>query len=449
MSDREHNYNTKRQQLKKAMGGLKNYGDRLRNTVPNLGSMIGRNFKQLAESRNSGLIEEEEIETPIIIGKPKGMNHVTHMTKDDNNEWGIAGLPEDWIKILVESGIKPEKVKNNQAEAMQALAVVAKKNQREAERERIKKMPLLSKKQLEEKMKKTTSIDKKQPSKFYKKMDKIGEGAGGIVFRVKHLSSGEIRAVKISPIEELEFIKNEIAYHAFSTHENIVTYHETFSHGDDVWIVMDLVRGGSLTDILGEDNPLEWTEVHIAYTMNESLKGLDFMHKGHLLHRDIKSDNILVDRDGSVKLADFGFAVSLTQEKPRTKSTVGTPFWMAPEVIQGVEYDERCDIWSLGITALELVNHNPPHMDKSQVEALVDILTKEAPKPNNIDFWSDSFLDFLDKSLQKDFNKRFTAEKLLGHGFLKKECTKQAFADFVVYNLDNRPESDDEDEYSD
>lgn len=383
-----------------------------------------RRIPQLKDDRKASLVA-------IKVGAPKGFKQSMHVEVDARTSTGFKGLPEQWKKILVANNITKDRVLANNQEVLAALAFYTGGNQNA-------KVPLLTSQELKKTMSQTAQIVEKNPEKLYKKLVKIGEGAGGEVFKILEKATDKILAVKVSPREELSYIRSEIAFHAMSDHANIVNYHSTFLWKDDVWILMDFIDGGCLTDILGEDNPDEWTENLISYVMRDSLLALDFMHKKHLLHRDIKSDNILVGRDGTVKIADFGFAIGLTAEQEKRKSTVGTPFWMAPEVIEGREYDARCDIWSLGITAIELVNHEPPHMDKKTVEALLDILTYPPPTPHNPDIHSPAFLDFLDLSLKKDFSKRAFAHELLEHKFLGKACTKGEFANWVNYVLDEK-----------
>lgn len=407
-------------------------------------------YDKISKRRGSKQIEENEGKKPeevvrkkpvLVIGKPdpKAFEHKNKMTLNPRATWGIDGMPEEWKKILQRSGITKERFLKDNQKAIKVVQFVA-------EGQKNVKIPLLTERQLAKKMKETAQIVEFNPSRRYEKVRKIGEGAGGVVWEIKVKKSGEHVAVKISNTDEIKFIRKEIAYHALSdNHKNIVNYHETFLWKDEVWIVMDLVVGGCLTEILGEECTEEWNEALIAYVMHECLNGLKFMHDQHLLHRDIKSDNVLVGRDGTVKLADFGFAVGLSQEKKKRNSTVGTPFWMAPEVIQGDPYDDRCDIWSLGITAIEIVNDEPPHMDKEKVEALLDIVTLDPPVPNNLDMWSDTFLDFLANCLIKDYKERWNANQLLAHDFLKQKVTQEEFSVFASTVLDNRPVYDDDD----
>ena len=145
---------------------------------------------------------------------------------------------------------------------------------------------------------------------------------------------------------------------------------------------MELLNGGPLTELLGPG--VDWMESHIAFVCREILQALAFLHANHRLHRDIKSDNILVDMEGTVKIADFGFAIGLTAEVDKRRSVVGTPYWMAPELIRGLEYDGKVDVWSTGITCLEMCDGEPPLMDQPPLRALLLITTQGTPQPTNV-----------------------------------------------------------------
>ena len=179
------------------------------------------------------------------------------------------------------------------------------------------------------------------------------QGASGVVYSALDTRSGKNVALKVAPIAELVDLTNEIAMQAMSKHGNIVNYIETFATTSEICIVMEFVGGGSLTDTLGVN--FEMPESLIAWVCKEALQALAFVHRSHRIHRDIKSDNILVDSTtGKVKLADFGFAIGLTSDTSTRNSVVGTPYWMAPELIKSDEYGTGIDIWSLGITAIEM-----------------------------------------------------------------------------------------------
>jgi serine/threonine protein kinase len=199
---------------------------------------------------------------------------------------------------------------------------------------------------------------------------------------------------------------------------------------------MELMEGGKLTDLLMKTR---FSEPEIACVLKESLLALKYMHDNKRIHRDIKSDNILIGSNGEIKLADFGFCTELKNEKDSRKSVVGTPYWyfysliirMAPEVIRGVEYDYKVDIWSLGIMALEMAEGEPPHMELQPLKALFIIATQPSPTLNEPDKWSNSFKDFLSLALAKNSSKRASAADLLKHSFLKKACSSDFLVDLL------------------
>ena len=170
-------------------------------------------------------------------------------------------------------------------------------------------------------------------------------------------------------------LTNEIAMQAMCQHSNIVSYVETFATQSEVCIVMEYIEGGSLTDSIGVG--VDFPEVHLANVCRQCLMALSHVHRSHRIHRDIKSDNILIDQaTGDVKIADFGFAIGLTSDNNKRTSVVGTPYWMAPELIRGHDYGIEIDIWSLGITAIEMAEGEPPLMHEPPLRALLMITVK-------------------------------------------------------------------------
>lgn len=158
---------------------------------------------------------------------------------------------------------------------------------------------------------------------------------------------------------------------------------------------------------------ITFPEPMIAFVSREILRGLAFVHASHRLHRDIKSDNVLVGFDGAVKIADFGFAAGLTEEQDKRRSVVGTPYWMAPELIRGHAYDAKVDVWSLAITALEMAEGEPPHLHEQPLRALLLITTQPPPELREAGRWSPKFRHFLKSSLALEPAKRASAEQLL------------------------------------
>ena len=198
-------------------------------------------------------------------------------------------------------------------------------------------------------------------------------------------------------------------------------------------LILEYVHGGTLTEVLGPT--IDIPEPCIAFVCKQVLMGLAYMHRSHRLHRDIKSDNILVGFDGSVKIADFGFAAGLTKDDHRRHSVVGTPYWMAVELIRGEDYDSKVDVWSLGITALEMAEGEPPYLHLPPLRALLLLTTEEAPRLRDRAKWSREFQHFMRASLQKDPARRASSEQLLMHPFVQKACSQEEFARFASYIL--------------
>ncbi|XP_071416717.1 myosin-IIIa isoform X4 [Pithys albifrons albifrons] len=203
-------------------------------------------------------------------------------------------------------------------------------------------------------------------------------------------------------------------------------YKKDVKNGDQLWLVLELCNGGSVTDLVkgflkrGE----RMNELIIAYILREALMGLQHLHENKTIHRDIKGNNILLTTEGGVKLVDFGVSAQLTSTRLRRNTSVGTPFWMAPEVIACEQqldssYDARCDAWSLGITAIELGDGDPPLADLHPMRALFKIPRNPPPTLQQPELWSPEFNDFINKCLTKDYEKRPTVSTLLQHDFIK------------------------------
>ncbi|KAM6215284.1 myosin-IIIa [Rhynchocyon petersi] len=271
------------------------------------------------------------------------------------------------------------------------------------------------------------------PSDTWEITETIGKGTYGKVFKVLNKKNGQKAAVKIlDPIhdidEEIDAEYNILK--SLSDHPNVVRFYGMYfkkdkANGDKLWLVLELCNGGSVTDLVkgflkrGE----RMSEPIIAYILHEALMGLQHLHNNKTIHRDIKGNNILLTTEGGVKLVDFGVSAQLTSTWHRRNTSVGTPFWMAPEVIACEQqldtlYDARCDTWSLGITAIELGDGDPPLADMHPMRALFKIPRNPPPKLRKPELWSAEFNDFISKCLTKDYEKRPTVSDLLQHKFI-------------------------------
>ncbi|XP_070357454.1 myosin-IIIa isoform X3 [Equus asinus] len=271
------------------------------------------------------------------------------------------------------------------------------------------------------------------PSDTWEITETISKGTYGKVFKVLNKKNGQKAAVKIlDPIhdidEEIEAEYNILK--ALSDHPNVVKFYGMYFkkdkiNGDKLWLVLELCNGGSVTDLVKGflKKGKRMSEPIIAYILREALMGLQHLHNNKTIHRDVKGNNILLTTEGGVKLVDFGVSAQLTSTWHRRNTSVGTPFWMAPEVIAceqqlDTTYDARCDTWSLGITAIELGDGDPPLADLHPMRALFKIPRNPPPKLRKPEMWSAEFNDFISKCLTKDYEKRPTVSDLLQHNFI-------------------------------
>ncbi|KAK4048453.1 Protein kinase [Microbotryomycetes sp. JL201] len=277
------------------------------------------------------------------------------------------------------------------------------------------------------------------PNTLYSKIKKVGQGASGSVYVAKVLASGAKVAIKqmdLSHQPRKELIVNEILVMKESHHENIVNYLDSFLvKGSELWVVMEYMEGGALTDVI-DSNTL--AEEQIASICNETCKGLQHLHTQSIIHRDIKSDNVLLDSHGHVKITDFGFCAKLTDQKAKRATMVGTPYWMAPEVVKQKEYGAKVDIWSLGIMAIEMIENEPPYLDEEPLKALYLIATNGTPTLKKPEKLSKELKNFLAVCLCVDVKSRATADELLQHEFLKKSCPLSALAPLLKFRNSSR-----------
>ncbi|KAL1762862.1 kinase-like domain-containing protein [Schizophyllum commune] len=257
------------------------------------------------------------------------------------------------------------------------------------------------------------------PTRLYRNLVKIGQGASGGVYTAYQMGTNVSVAIKQMDLDKQpkkDLIINEILVMRSSRHPNIVNYIDSFLYKNDLWVVMEYMEGGSLTDVVTANL---MTEGQIAAVSRETCQGLEHLHRHGVIHRDIKSDNVLLSLNGDVKLTDFGFCAQISEGHAKRTTMVGTPYWMAPEVVTRKEYGPKVDIWSLGIMAIEMIEGEPPYLNQNPLKALYLIATNGTPQIANPENLSAVFTDYLKQTLEVDAEKRPDATQTLQHPFFK------------------------------
>ncbi|XP_040925534.1 serine/threonine-protein kinase PAK 6b [Betta splendens] len=261
-------------------------------------------------------------------------------------------------------------------------------------------------------------VDPGDPRMTLENFVKIGEGSTGVVCIARERHNGRQVAVKMMDLrkqQRRELLFNEVVIMRDYRHQNVVQMYRSALVEEELWVIMEYLQGGALTHIVSETR---LTEEQIATVCEGVLQALAYLHSQGVIHRDIKSDSILLTLDGRIKLSDFGFCAQISKDVPRRKSLVGTPYWMAPEVISKTPYGTEVDVWSLGIMVVEMVDGEPPYFSETPVTAMKKLRDEPAPSVKNIQRVSPVLKDFLGCMLNRDTLQRSTASHLLQHPFL-------------------------------
>ncbi|XP_029641826.1 traf2 and NCK-interacting protein kinase isoform X6 [Octopus sinensis] len=278
----------------------------------------------------------------------------------------------------------------------------------------------------------------RDPAGIFDLIEVVGNGTYGQVYKGRHTKTGQLAAIKVMNVteDEEDEIKLEInVLKKYSHHRNIATYYGAFikksppGKDDQLWLVMEFCGAGSVTDLVKATKGNTLKEEWIAYICREILRGLSHLHTNKVIHRDIKGQNVLLTDNAEVKLVDFGVSAQLDKTIGRRNTFIGTPYWMAPEVIACDEnpdatYDNRSDLWSLGITAIEMAEGKPPLCDMHPMRALF-LIPRSPPPRLKSRKWSSKFQSFVEACLVKDYTQRPNTEQLLKHPFIRDQPTER------------------------
>ncbi|PWY70173.1 p21-activated serine/threonine protein kinase [Aspergillus heteromorphus CBS 117.55] len=393
----------------------------------------------------------DEQSSPSSRYPPQGQSPAARAQNSGSKAQPAQGPPPSKLPAPVQP-VKPLNIANKQATSKanvpdgvrQAEAALSKKAE---PRQREVRMSNMSENEVMDRLRSVVSKD--NPAESYSKQRKIGQGASGSVYvaRVKEHATSHvarelyrqygprtqvaIKQMDLRSQPRKELIVNEIIVMKDSQHANIVNFLDSFlqEQSNELWVVMEFMEGGALTDVI-DNNPVI-QEDQIATICLETCRGLAHLHDQNIIHRDIKSDNVLLDRAGHVKITDFGFCAKLTESKSKRATMVGTPYWMAPEVVKQKEYGPKVDCWSLGIMAIEMIESEPPYLNEEPLKALYLIATNGTPRLKKPEKLSKELKSFLSVCLCVSVPNRATADELLAHDFLKLGCSLASLAELL------------------
>ncbi|KAI8588862.1 serine/threonine kinase 4 [Geranomyces variabilis] len=273
------------------------------------------------------------------------------------------------------------------------------------------------------------------PNQIFTVVGKLGEGSYGTVHKAIHIRTSTLCALKLIPADDVDDIDKEIGIMRGCESDFVVQFYGSWVWEGYLWIAMEYCGAGSVADVM-RIGGATLREPQIASVCAGVLHGLRYLHSRGKIHRDIKAGNILLTTSGAAKLADFGVAGQLSENNAKRTTVIGTPFWMAPEVIQEVGYNTLADIWSLGITAIEMADGHPPYHKIHPMRAIFMIPTKPAPKLETPSKWSDTFNDFIARCLTKNPAQRPAADELLQHPFIANAPGASVLTETILDVLD-------------
>jgi hypothetical protein len=373
---------------------------------------------------------EKAGQTTALCSAPRAVKHAVHVSH--NGEGALKGVPDEWISMLKAAGLSVADAEGHIQELQKVFQFeISQFNQLSDDipvsnynrTPKDFKIPDLSE-----------LVPKGDPKDHYRYISIIGQGAFGEVYYAKHLQNEKDVAIKrmlVNPKNRIHLASEIYLQRETSEHPNIVRYIDGYLQDHHLSVVLEYMEAGNLTGVLELFPDVMLPEPHMAYILLQTLKGLGFLHSLRRIHRDIKSDNILMTMGGKIKLADFGFAAQLTEKQAARNTVIGTPYWMAPEVIEAIDYDEKIDIWSLGIMVREMLEGVPPYMDLPSAKALFLIITKGLPPLKRSDV-SPLMVDFLDFTLKMDPHDRPDSMALLQHPFLFEACSEGEFGAYLA-----------------
>eukprot|EP00736_Rhodelphis_marinus_P008235 Rmarinus@m.17198 len=275
------------------------------------------------------------------------------------------------------------------------------------------------------------------PTKYFTLQEKLGEGSYGSVYKAYWNERQMPVAIKIMSVEsDSDAISKELQFLKECDSDHIVRFYDGWEKDGELWIVMEYCAAGAVSDVMHICD-IQLNQQHIQLICKATLQGLAYLHKNRMIHRDVKAGNLLLNTNGECKITDFGVSASFASTWSKRNTIIGTPFWMAPEVIQQADYNEKADVWSLGITVIEMAEGRPPYSDVHPMRAIFMIPNRDPPRLTHPERWSDDMNDFVAQCLTKDPNLRPSAEQLLQHPFLTRKPAKPAvLADLIDMCMD-------------